>query len=214
MYLYVPVFLCLPVAWAGGARPVPLLVLTIHDFVLQQTDPQWHVVDLRAARRHNRGTDTIHVFRQATAMLSAHLVPYTGAEGDPARALLRGVHLSKFAHRRDHDGARLGGPLGSAVILERTPLTVRSIMLKRARDASNQSLQFDVLLPTVQVRFQKSWRGIASQGDAWRRPHTHRYIRTRTHTHASVVSRWAVALRLTLGGCLDESDPAGPGPPK
>ena len=134
---------------------VPLLVLTIHDFVLQQTDPQWKVVDLKAARKHNVRTDVLHVFRQATAALSVHLVPFTGADNDPAMALLRGAHLPHFSARRAGNGGRSGAVLGAVVVLDHVPLTVRSIMLKRVRDASNKSVQFDVLLPTVNVRLQR-----------------------------------------------------------
>ena len=129
-----------------------MLVLTVHDFVLQQTDPHWNVVDLKSARKHNKSTDFVHVFRQATASLSMHLVPFTGAAGDPAAALLRGAHLKDFSLRRAADGSKLPGQLGSSIILDHVPLTVRSIMVKRVRDASNASLQFDVLLPSIRVR--------------------------------------------------------------
>ena len=131
---------------------MPLLVIEIHNCVLQQTDPRWQVVDLKSARRHNRSADSVHVFRQATSAISAHLVPYSSSPDDPAHALLHGGRLSQFASRRGADGSVLGGPLGSFVVLDRMPLTLQSIMIKRIKDTVVTGLQFDLLIPMLLVR--------------------------------------------------------------
>ena len=128
-------------------------MITVRDFVLQQTDSNWNLVsDLKNARKHNQHPDYVHVFRQATGSVSVHLVPYGNNPGETAAALLRGAKFESFHSKLDAAGGAGASALGATPVIKDHPINLRLILQRRTRDNATLNVQLDVLLPKLSLR--------------------------------------------------------------
>jgi len=129
---------------------VPLLVVEIKDFVFQQTDEFWKVVDLSTARKINKNKDVVCVFREAAMRVSAHLVPCF-SQTDPSYTILNGQKLKDFGSSADSTGNKnAGGPLGSTVLLNNIDLKIRFIFQRNPRDNSIVGVQMNPIFPMLE----------------------------------------------------------------
>lgn len=131
---------------------MPLLVLDITDFIFQQTDGNWKVVDLSTARKINKNQDMVCVFKEAAMKISVHFVPCFSTS-DLAYNLLSGFKLSSVNNFADSSGNKAaGGLLGSTVLLKDLELRVRMIIQRNPKDNSAVGLQFNPIFPKLEVR--------------------------------------------------------------